>query len=165
MRCPYCGNIDDKVLESRLMANGDSIRRRRECISCGYRFTSYEHIEEKPFMVVKSDSRRQPYDRQKLAKGIERALEKRPVASSLIEGIINEIEDQAIIENKATNEISTAKLGELVLNKLYDIDKVAYIRFASVYRHFENIDEFIEEVKKLESKEKKQKKTRAQREI
>ncbi|MDY6031963.1 MAG: transcriptional regulator NrdR [Treponemataceae bacterium] len=165
MRCPYCGNIDDKVLESRLMANGDSIRRRRECISCGYRFTSYEHIEEKPFMVVKSDNRRQPYDRQKLAKGIERALEKRPVASSLIEGIINEIEDQAIIENKATNEISTAKLGELVLNKLYDIDKVAYIRFASVYRHFENIDEFIEEVKKLESKEKKQKKTRAQREI
>ena len=162
MRCPYCGNIDDKVLESRLMANGDSIRRRRECISCGYRFTSYEHIEEKPFMVVKSDNRRQPYDRQKLAKGIERALEKRPVASSLIEGIINEIEDQAIIENKATNEISTAKLGELVLNKLYDIDKVAYIRFASVYRHFENIDEFIEEVKKLESKEKKQKKTRAQ---
>ena len=165
MRCPYCGNIDDKVLESRLMANGESIRRRRECISCGYRFTSYEHIEEKPFMVVKSDNRRQPYDRQKLAKGIERALEKRPVASSLIEGIINEIEDQAIIENKATNEISTAKLGELVLNKLYDIDKVAYIRFASVYRHFENIDEFIEEVKKLESKEKKQKNTRAQREI
>ncbi|MCR5698370.1 MAG: transcriptional regulator NrdR [Treponemataceae bacterium] len=164
MRCPYCGNIDDKVLESRLMANGDSIRRRRECISCGYRFTSYEHIEEKPFMVVKSDNRRQPYDRQKLAKGIERALEKRPVASSLIEGIINEIEDQAIIENKATNEISTAQLGELVLNKLYDIDKVAYVRFASVYRHFENIDEFIEEVKKLESKEKKQKKEKAKKE-
>ncbi len=152
MRCPYCGSLDDKVLESRQMANGESIRRRRVCNACGYRFTSYEHIEEKPFMVVKSDDRRQPYDRAKLAKGIERALEKRPVSSSVIEGIISEIEDQAIIENKASNEISTQKLGELVLNKLYEVDKVAYIRFASVYRHFENIDEFIDEVKHLEEK-------------
>ena len=158
MKCPHCGNIDDRVLESRLMANGDSIRRRRECISCGYRFTSYEHIEEKPFMVIKSDNRRQPFDRQKLAKGIERAMEKRPFSAVTIENIIMEIEDQAIIENKATNEIATARLGELVLNKLYEIDKVAYIRFASVYRHFETLDEFISEVKKLESEEKKQKK-------
>ena len=158
MKCPYCGNIDDKVLESRLMANGVSIRRRRECINCGYRFTSYEHIEEKAFMVIKSDNRRQPFDRNKLAKGIERAMEKRPFSSALIENIIMEIEDQAILENNVTNEISTAKLGELVLNKLYEVDKVAYIRFASVYRHFENIDEFITEVKKLESEEKKNKK-------
>jgi len=149
MRCPYCGSMDDKVLESRTMANGESIRRRRECISCGYRFTSYEHIEEKPFMVVKRDGRRQPFDRNKLAKGIERALEKRPISTTSLENIVNEIEDQAIMEGKTNREISTEELGDLVLEKLNLIDKVAYIRFASVYRHFENLDEFIKEVNKL----------------
>lgn len=149
MRCPYCGSFDDKVLESRTMANGESIRRRRECVSCGYRFTSYEHIEEKPFMVVKRDNRRQPFDRNKLEKGIERALEKRPISTSTIENIVNEIEDLAIMNGKASREISTSALGDLVLEKLHEIDKVAYIRFASVYRHFENLDEFITEVNKL----------------
>lgn len=149
MRCPYCGSMDDKVLESRTMANGESIRRRRECISCGYRFTSYEHIEEKPFMVVKRDGRRQPFDRNKLAKGIERALEKRPISTTSLENIVNEIEDQAIMKGKTNREISTEELGDLVLEKLNLIDKVAYIRFASVYRHFENLDEFIKEVNKL----------------
>lgn len=149
MRCPYCGCFDDKVLESRTMANGESIRRRRECVSCGYRFTSYEHIEEKPFMVVKRDNRRQPFDRNKLEKGIERALEKRPISTSTIENIVNEIEDLAIMNGKASREISTSALGDLVLEKLHEIDKVAYIRFASVYRHFENLDEFITEVNKL----------------
>ncbi|MGP1587658.1 MAG: transcriptional regulator NrdR [Treponemataceae bacterium] len=150
MRCPYCGSLEDKVLESRQMANGESIRRRRECLCCGYRFTSYEHIEEKPFMVIKSDKRRQPFDRKKLSKGIERALEKRPVSTAQIEAILSEIEDEAIMKNKACREISTKELGELVLSKLYNLDKVAYIRFASVYRHFKNIDEFIAEVKNLE---------------
>ena len=149
MRCPYCGSMDDKVLESRTMANGESIRRRRECISCGYRFTSYEHIEEKPFMVVKRDGRRQPFDRTKLEKGIERALEKRPVSTASLENIVNEIEDQAIMKGKTNREISTEELGDLVLEKLNIVDKVAYIRFASVYRHFENLDEFIKEVNKL----------------
>ena len=149
MRCPYCGSMDDKVLESRTMANGESIRRRRECISCGYRFTSYEHIEEKPFMVVKRDGRRQPFDRNKLAKGIERALEKRPISTTFLENIVNEIEDQAIMKGKTNREISTEELGDLVLEKLNFVDKVAYIRFASVYRHFENLDEFIKEVNKL----------------
>ena len=149
MRCPYCGSMDDKVLESRTMANGESIRRRRECISCGYRFTSYEHIEEKPFMVVKRDGRRQPFDRNKLAKGIERALEKRPISTTSLENIVNEIEDQAIMKGKTNREISTEELGDLVLEKLNFVDKVAYIRFASVYRHFENLDEFIKEVYKL----------------
>lgn len=149
MRCPYCGSMDDKVLESRTMANGESIRRRRECISCGYRFTSYEHIEEKPFMVVKRDGRRQPFDRNKLAKGIERALEKRPISTTSLENIVNEIEDQAIMKGKTNREISTEELGDLVLEKLNLVDKVAYIRFASVYRHFENLDEFIKEVNKL----------------
>lgn len=149
MRCPYCGSMEDKVLESRTMANGESIRRRRECLSCGYRFTSYEHIEEKPFMVVKRDGRRQPFDRQKLEKGIERALEKRPVSTSSIESLVNEIEDQAIMKGRTNREISTEELGDLVLEKLHSIDKVAYIRFASVYRHFENLNEFINEVNKL----------------
>ena len=149
MRCPSCGNLDDKVLESRTMANGESIRRRRECIACGYRFTSYERIEEKPFMVVKSDGRRQPFERSKLEKGIERALEKRPISMSMVEQICIDIEDAAIKQAKESREIPTAELGELVLEKLYSVDKVAYIRFASVYRHFENLDEFIKEVKNL----------------
>lgn len=149
MRCPHCGSFDDKVIESRTLANGDSIRRRRECSSCGYRFTSYERIEEKQFMVVKRDGRRQPFDRTKLEHGIERALEKRPVSSMTIENIVNEIEDQAVMTGKAMHEIPTSALGELVLAKLYEIDKVAYIRFASVYRHFENMDEFIAEVNKV----------------
>ena len=152
MRCPSCGNIDDKVLESRTMANGESIRRRRECLACGNRFTSYERIDEKPFMVIKRDGRRQPFDRLKLDKGIERALEKRPVSTSMVEQIANDIEDLAIIKGKETREISTSDLGELVLEKLYTIDKVSYIRFASVYRNFENLEEFIEEVKKIEKR-------------
>ena len=149
MRCPYCGSFDDKVIESRTMANGESIRRRRECISCGYRFTSYEHIEEKQFMVVKRDGRRQPFDRTKLEKGIERALEKRAVSNVEIDNLVNEIQDKAVIKGKISNEITTQELGDLVLEKLFETDKVAYIRFASVYRHFENIDEFIQEVKKV----------------
>ena len=152
MRCPNCGNLDDKVLESRTMVNGESIRRRRECLSCGYRFTSYERIDEKPFMVIKRDLRRQPFDRSKLEKGIERALEKRPVSTSMIEQISNDIEDLAVKKGRETREISTTDLGELVLEKLYSIDKVAYIRFASVYRHFENLDEVITEVKNIENR-------------
>ncbi|MBQ6780375.1 MAG: transcriptional repressor NrdR [Treponema sp.] len=149
MRCPYCGSLDDKVIESRTMANGEAIRRRRECMSCSYRFTSYERIEEKPFMVVKSDGRRQPFDRAKLEKGIERALEKRPVSTNMVENILNDIEDQAVMKGKTTREISTTDLGELVLERLRQVDKVAYIRFASVYKHFENLDEFINEVNSL----------------
>ena len=152
MRCPYCGNLDDKALESRTMINGESIRRRRECLACGYRFTSYERIDEKPFMVVKRDGRRQPFDRAKLEKGIERALEKRPVSTSMVEQLSNDIEDLAIKLGKEAREISTASLGELVLEKLSDIDAVAYIRFASVYRHFENLEEFITEVKNIEKR-------------
>lgn len=152
MRCPNCGNIDDKVLESRTIVNGESIRRRRECLACGYRFTSYERIDEKPFMVIKRDQRRQPFDRDKLEKGISRALEKRPVSTSMIEQISNDIEDLAVKKGRESREISTADLGELVLEKLYSIDKVAYIRFASVYRHFENLDEFITEVKNIENR-------------
>ncbi len=150
MRCPYCGSIDDKVIESRTMANGESIRRRRECIACGYRFTSYEKIEEKPFMVIKKDGTRQPFERQKLEKGIRRAFEKRSIATGTIENIVLEIEDEAIMSARTTREISTQKIGEIVLRRLYEIDKVAYIRFASAYKHFESLDEFINEIKSVE---------------
>ena len=149
MRCPYCGSLDDRVIESRAMANGENIRRRRECLSCGYRFTSYERIEEKPLMVIKRDGRRQPFDSKKLEKGIERALEKRPVSTTTVENLAAENEDQAVMQAKSSREISTSDLGELVLQRLNDIDKVAYIRFASVYKHFENLEEFINEVNKV----------------
>jgi len=135
------------------MANGESIRRRRECLGCGYRFTSYERIEEKPFMVVKRDGRREPFEQAKLEKGISRALEKRPISMRMVEQIVSEIEDKAVMSGKVSREISTAELGELVLQRLYEIDKVAYIRFASVYKHFENLDEFITEVKNVEGKQ------------
>jgi transcriptional repressor NrdR len=154
MRCPHCGNFDDKVIESRTLANGEAIRRRRECNGCGYRFTSYERIEDRQLMVVKRDGRREPFDRDKIERGVQRALEKRPVSQMQIESFINEIEDSAAILGKGGHEIDAAALGELVLQKLGVLDKVAYIRFASVYRHFENLDEFLQEIRKVGGKKK-----------
>ena len=150
MRCPHCGSYDDKVIESRTLANGDAIRRRRECVNCGYRFTSYERTEDKQFMVVKQSGRREPFDRVKIEKGVARALEKRPVSQMVVESLVNEIEDQTAINGRIDHEITTAAIGELVLEKLAAIDKVAYIRFASVYRHFENLDEFIREIQNID---------------
>ena len=151
MRCPHCGSIDDKVIESRTLANGDAIRRRRECSACGYRFTSYERTEDRQFMVIKRDGRREPFDRAKIERGVNRALEKRPVSQMSIESLINEIEDSSAMLGKVNREINAAGIGDLVLEKLAAIDKVAYIRFASVYRHFENLDEFIREIQKLDN--------------
>jgi transcriptional repressor NrdR len=150
MRCPHCGSVEDKVVESRTLANGDAIRRRRECISCSYRFTSYERTEDKQFMVVKRSGRREPFDRAKIERGVARALEKRPVSQMGIESLVNEIEDQAAILGKVNHEIDAAAIGDLVLEKLAALDKVAYIRFASVYRHFENLDEFLREIQKID---------------
>jgi transcriptional repressor NrdR len=147
MRCPHCSTVEDKVVESRTLANGDAIRRRRECINCGYRFTSYERIDETQFMVVKKDGRREPFDRVKLERGIERALEKRPFSQMQIESIVNEIEDATAILSKGSREIPSTEIGDQVLKRLGAIDKVAYIRFASVYKHFEDLDEFIKEIK------------------
>jgi transcriptional repressor NrdR len=149
VRCPHCGNFDDKVIESRTLANGEAIRRRRECGGCGYRFTSYERIEDKQFMVIKRDGRREPFDRGKIERGVERALEKRPVSQMGIESLVNEIEDLAAIRGKVNHEIDASVIGDLVLEKLGTLDQVAYIRFASVYRHFENLDEFVMEIQKL----------------
>ena len=149
MRCSHCGNFEDKVIESRTLAAGEAIRRRRECIGCGHRFTSYERIEDKQFMVVKRDGRREPFDRLKIEKGVKRALEKRPFSSMQIESLVNDIEDQAEIIGRASHEISTKDLGELVLEKIGKLDKVAYVRFASVYRQFDTPDEFVREIQKL----------------
>ena len=150
MRCPHCGSFDDKVIDSRTLANGDAIRRRRECISCGNRFTSYERTEDKQFMVIKRDGRREPFDMTKIERGVTRALEKRPVSQMGIESLINEIEDQSAIKGKVSNEIDSEAIGDLVMDKLASLDKVAYIRFASVYRKFENLDEFVREINKVE---------------
>ena len=153
MRCPHCGSFDDKVIDSRTLANGDAIRRRRECNNCSYRFTSYERTEDKQFMVIKRSGRREPFDRVKIERGITRALEKRPVSQMSIERLINEIEDMTVIMGKVNHETDTAAIGDLVLEKLASLDKVAYIRFASVYRHFENLDEFVQEIQKVDRKE------------
>ena len=149
MRCPYCETNEDKVIESRTLANGQSIRRRRECLHCGYRFTSYEHIEEKQLMVIKRDGSRQAFDIKKIKHGILRAIEKRPISHSQVEEILIDLENEAQMKAKNTHEISAAVLGEMVLKKLYALDKVAYIRFASVYRKFENVEEFVKEIEKL----------------
>jgi len=152
VRCPHCGNFDDKVIESRTLANGESIRRRRECNGCGYRFTSYERIEDTPCMVVKRDGRREPFVRGKLERGGQRALEKRPVSQMSIENIVNEIEDASVMKGKANHEIASIEIGELVLEQLNEVDKVAYIRFASVYRHFDDMEQFVKEIQKLGGK-------------
>ena len=160
MRCPHCGTIEDKVVESRPLENGDAIRRRRECIGCGHRFTSYERIDERQFIVVKRDGRREPFDRLKLERGIVRALEKRPFSQMQIESfvneietLINEIEDTTVISSKGSWEISSSVIGEKVLERLEAIDKVAYIRFASVYRDFGNLEEFVREINKIGTEE------------
>ncbi|MDR3324429.1 MAG: transcriptional regulator NrdR [Spirochaetaceae bacterium] len=150
MRCPHCGNIDDKVIESRTLARGSSTRRRRECNSCGARFTSYERIEEKPFMVLKRDGRREPFDRAKIEVGLERAIQKRPVSQMDVELLVNEVEDHVV--GTVERECQTKVIGEMVLEKLGKLDKVAYIRFASVCRRYENLDEFIKEIHKLGGK-------------
>ncbi len=147
MKCPFCSFEESKVIDSRPTDEGARIRRRRECISCGKRFTTYEIIESVPIMVIKKDKSRQPFDRQKLFNGIMRACEKRPVSVSVVEKAVDEIE--AEIQNSLDREVTSVKIGELVMDRLKDIDEVAYVRFASVYRSFKDINTFMNEVKKL----------------
>jgi transcriptional repressor NrdR len=147
MKCPYCGHLGDKVVDSREGKEGEVIRRRRECLDCGKRFTSYERIDEIPYMVVKKDGSRERFDRQKLIGGLLKACEKRPVTVAALEHVADRVE--ATLQERAEREMSTADVGALVMEELKSLDKVAYVRFASVYRHFRDIGEFMSELNGL----------------
>ncbi|MBQ8926276.1 MAG: transcriptional regulator NrdR [Clostridia bacterium] len=147
MKCPYCGCEDSKVIDSRPTDEGERIRRRRECTKCGKRFTTYEIIETVPLIVVKKDGTRESFDRVKLFNGLLRACEKRPVPVEVVEKAVTDIEAQ--LQNSLEKEITSGKIGELAMEKLKDIDEVAYVRFASVYRQFKDVSTFVDEVTKL----------------
>ena len=147
MKCPYCGYRESKVIDSRPAEEGSSIRRRRECLSCGKRFTTYETVESLPMVVIKKDGSRQSFDKRKVLGGMIRACEKRPVPLDLLEQKTDEIEQA--LQNSLEREISTEYIGELVMEKLRTLDEVAYVRFASVYRQFKDIDTFMKELNKL----------------
>jgi transcriptional repressor NrdR len=150
MRCPYCQSTEDRVVDSRSSREGGAIRRRRECIQCGRRFTTYEYVEERQLQVVKSDGSVENYDRRKLLRSLRLACVKRPVTPAEIEGIATSIEEQ--ISRQGKDEIETRVLGELVMERLKTRDYVAYVRFASVYRNFQDIDEFYEELRDLQAR-------------
>lgn len=147
MKCPFCDYYESKVIDSRPTDEGQAIRRRRECIKCGKRFTTYEKIEDIPLVVIKKDGNRQSYNRNKLLTGIIRACEKRPVSMKVIEDMVDEIEKSLF--NSMEREITTDLIGEMVMNRLKNIDEVAYVRFASVYRQFKDLNTFMDELKKI----------------
>ena len=147
MKCPFCGFAESKVIDSRPADENSSIRRRRECLSCGKRFTTYETVESLPMVVVKKDGSRQSFDRNKVMNGLIRACEKRPVSFSTMEEIVNEIEQT--LQNEMEREVSSAEIGELVMERLKKVDEVSYVRFASVYRQFKDINTFMQELNKL----------------
>jgi transcriptional repressor NrdR len=144
MKCTYCAYKEDKVVDSRTTQNGAAIRRRRECLSCGKRFTTYEYIEEVPLMVIKKDGRREPFDRKKVLSGIIKACEKRPISVDKMEEIVRQIE--RVIQKKSQREVAASRIGELIMEKLKILDDVAYVRFASVYRQFKDVGQFITEL-------------------
>ncbi len=147
MKCPYCGHLGDKVVDSRETKEGGAIRRRRECLACGRRFTSYERIDEIPYMVVKKDGRRERFERQKLIAGLLKACEKRPVSVAALERLADRVE--MMLQDRPEKEIATREIGEFVMQELRRLDKVAYVRFASVYRHFRDVSEFMTELRDL----------------
>lgn len=147
MKCPYCSFLDSKVVDSRPIEDGTSIRRRRECGKCNKRFTTYEKLEEVPLRVIKKDGNRQAYDKSKLMRGIVRSCEKRPVTTKQIENIVNEIEQELF--DSTQKEVTSDKIGELVMEKLKTVDEVSYVRFASVYRQFKDINSFMSELEKI----------------
>jgi len=154
MNCPYCGYKEDKVVDSRATQEGSSIRRRRECLKCGKRFTTYEYIEEVSLMVIKKDGRREPFDRKKILTGIMKACEKRPISIEKMEDIVTQVE--RAIQKKYDREVPTSKIGELVMERLKVLDDVAYVRFASVYRQFKDVGQFMGELKDILKREKPQ---------
>ena len=147
MKCPFCAHLGDKVVDSRESKEGEVIRRRRECLDCGRRFTSYERIDEIPYMVIKKDGSRERFERQKLIAGLLKACEKRPVSVAAVEAVADRVE--GTVQERPEKEMSTEEIGTLVMEELRHLDKVAYVRFASVYRHFRDIGEFMTELKDL----------------
>lgn len=147
MRCPKCGCEESKVVDSRPSEGNDAIRRRRECTSCGFRFTTYERCEEMPLVVIKRDGHKEPFDRQKLMRGLITATVKRDIPMSTLSGVIDDIESE--LRDGGIMEVSSVDLGSMVLKRLISVDKVAYVRFASVYRDFKDVDEFSEELRSL----------------
>ena len=147
MVCPFCGNKNHRVLDSRSSAEGKAVRRRRECVRCKRRFTTYEYVEESRLMVVKKDGRREPFSREKLLHGVKVACEKRPVSADHVEELVNEVE--RVIQQKFEKEVSSKDVGELVMSRLQKLDEVAYVRFASVYRQFKDVTHFMKEIKHL----------------
>jgi len=147
MKCPFCGHLGDKVVDSRESKEGEVIRRRRECLGCGKRFTSYERIDEIAYMVIKKDGTRERFERQKLVAGLLKACEKRPVSIAAIEAVADKVE--ATLQERPEKEMGTEEIGALVMEELRRLDKVAYVRFASVYRHFRDISEFMSELNDL----------------
>jgi transcriptional repressor NrdR len=147
VKCPFCDDLEDKVVDSRMAKEGQVIRRRRECLSCKRRYTTYERVEESLPMVVKKDGRREPFDHQKILSGITKACEKRPISVSTIESVTDRIEKR--IQEMGETELSSNAVGEEVMKELHNLDQVAYVRFASVYREFKDIDQFMDELKVL----------------
>jgi len=147
MTCPFCGHKEDKVIDSRESQEGDVIRRRRECLGCGRRFTTYERIDEVPYMVVKKDGRREKFDRQKILSGLLKACEKRPIPMARLAELVDEIQSQ--LAERADREITTTEVGEMIMDRLASLDKIAYVRFASVYRDFQDVEAFLSELKDL----------------
>ncbi|MFC1698819.1 transcriptional regulator NrdR [Candidatus Omnitrophota bacterium] len=150
MKCPFCANVEDKVVDSRASAEGNSIRRRRECLKCERRFTTYEQIEEAPLMVVKKDGSRQAFDRKKLLTGLVKACQKRPVSMESLEQLVDKIE--FILQKNYEKEVKSKEIGESVIKLLQEIDEIAYVRFASVYRQFKDVNQFMKELKNLVEK-------------
>ena len=150
MKCPFCGHQEDKVVDSRASSDGASIRRRRECLGCAKRFTTYEHVEEQPLMIVKKDGRREPFDRHKLLAGLVKACEKRPVSMGDLEGLVEDLERE--LSQEFEREVPSRAVGERVMKKLHALDPVAYVRFASVYREFKDVEQFMFELKDLLAK-------------
>jgi len=147
MRCPFCSHIEDKVVDSRESKDGDSIRRRRECLGCSRRFTSYERIDEIPYMVVKKDGKREGWDRNKVLAGLFRASEKRPISTGQLEAVVDEVEKN--VQDSLDRELATSEIGKIIMRRLKALDKVAYVRFASVYLEFADVSEFMDELKVL----------------
>ncbi len=147
MKCPFCGSDEDKVLESRTLAEGEAIRRRRECLSCSQRFTSYERLEERPVVVIKSKGNKEFFKKEKILNGMITATEKRPVTVTQIQSVVEEITEE--LHRRTEREVQSKEIGQMVMDKLQGLDQVAYVRFASVYKQFKDVSEFIKEIKNM----------------